>query len=274
VRGAYAERYARMDADDVPLARAENDVWLAVVAGDLDDARGRASAWVDVASRTNASTFVRASAAEAEVALDVETGRRTSAVAAARAFVARARSWPRTSIIDVDATGIFLRSEAGDLDAAARAPLRARVIEATRAPSYGPALRRWYNGYAATSWTRDEAEEAIAHVPPDLAPTGASDDDYLFARVFALGGDEARAEAHFARASRSCAVRDDFYRTKAKLELASRRASRPAEACALYGAITAHWGASTSITAREAATHARALACPPSSDSTVKGESR
>jgi hypothetical protein len=120
-------------------------------------------------------------------------------------------------------------------------------------------FRRWYNGYAATSWTPDEAQEAVAHVPSPLKPTQASRDDYLLGRVFALA-DNPRATHFFARAAHSCSIEDDFYRTKAKLELASRA---PEQACSLYADIVAHWGsAPTNVTATEAARRAKSEHCP------------
>jgi len=258
---AYDEAYRRMSPADVPLARAQNDVWLAVAAGRLDRAAERAKAWVDLGATADAPPVERASAYEAYVALSLEIGQRDAAVRAARELFTLGRSWPRTSNIDLGATGIFLRSEAGDLGAAERGPLRARVIAATEEPSYGNALRRWYNGYAATSWTHDEATEAVAHVPVPLQPSWSSDDDYLFARVFALAGDDERATPLFTRAAHSCSVHDDFYRTKAKLELAARPETQPEEACALSADVASHWGTSKSVTAAAAEARARAHHC-------------
>jgi hypothetical protein len=150
------------------------------------------------------------------------------------------------------------------------------VLTAAADPSYGPPLRRWYNGWAATTWTRDEAHEAVAQLPPALPETQASDDDFLFGRVFALAGDADRAARFFARASRSCSLRDDFYRTRAKLALADASRGAPDRACALYADVASHWGAAPgSVTAAAAIARGRGLGCSFRSDAeNQRGETR
>jgi hypothetical protein len=67
--------------------------------------------------------------------------------------------------------------------------------------------------------------------------------------TYALAGERDGAARFFARASRSCSVRDDFYRTKARLALAESEPDGD-RACALATEVAAHWkGAPRSATA-------------------------
>jgi serine/threonine protein kinase/tetratricopeptide (TPR) repeat protein len=236
---ALAQEESRTPVYGRELHHAGSVVSVAVAYGRLSEAQTLAEEWQEQALRDDPTSVIPVF--ELRERLDLELNRFADARRRAKDFSSKARSWPRSDFFDAEAESTFLDSMADLLDTDSRA-LRRQKILAAQDESYGSAGRRWYNAFVYTTFTEAEAAKALEVMPT----TAISDpiyrnayDDYQFGRVLSLAGrlDEARGE--LARSAHSCALAEELYRMRSRLELA-RMVDDPT-ACSLYSEILEKW---------------------------------
>ncbi len=257
VRSAREEQYKRTLESQRDRKKARDRVFVAIAEGRLSDGAASCVEWQRLTDADDNAGHERGEPYDWRTTLAAELGDTESASRAAAEYSAAAKSWPVADDEDYDATGVFLRSLAGDANADERAAVRERVRAVAARPSYGWRARAWYNAFVLTSWTHSEAMTAVDNMPAH-ALNGpqyrTATDDYLFGRVFLLAGQRNRAKVFFERAASTCRMREDFYKMKATLELARLSEERRDIACGLYGTILGHWShspnAATTIDAR------------------------
>ena len=263
VRFAFEKREQLSSAPE--KASANDETTLAIWEGRLSEAEPLAARWqtsVADADETSASSTVYA----VRVQLAAELGDKARAAKLVNEFKAASRSWPESNFVDVDALYLGLASAVGALPEAERQRLRSSLIAAiAAAPSYGAPSRRWNNAYAVTSWTPDEAQEALARMPAEgINPPQFRNayDDYNFGRLYALAGRPEEAKRFFARAAASCSLEGELPRTRAKVELAKLSVDDKPRACELYADVIHHWAKTPRAVSVVAAVHgALALHC-------------
>jgi len=262
VRAAYAKRAGMLRPESREYIVAGDDVALAIEEGRLSDAEHQAAAWTAAALRYDGTGTASSIPYELSVQLAMELGHREKALAIAHEFANQFASASTNENMDVVAEEILMRSWADDLSVSERAGLRDRILAASQDPAYGAPYRRWLNAYVGAAGSRDEALTAMTQMPTRPLPgpeyRGAGD-DYALGHFFALAGQLPRARSFYSRAMHSCEVTEDFFRTKATLELALLSEERPMDACALYEQIHHHWAHSPESLSVTIATHKIAL---------------
>ncbi len=259
LQAALDEQLKRVPADAAPRLRMERSVRLAIARGRLREADQLSERWLTAASDYRVPANLREQPYEARVELNLELDNKTLATRLAKQFGSSSKSWLRSDFTDLRATSIYLGSMVGTASVDERAKYRDDFLADSAGPAYGSDERRWYNAYASTAWTPEEARLAVANMSPKvvLSPALANAEDYfLFGRTFLLAGDVERALGYFRQGARSCALDDDFFRIQSMLQVALSTEDR-SEACRLAARIVDHWRDSPESVAMHAAAKRR-----------------
>ncbi len=224
----------------------------------------------------NPTDQLAALAAGAELAR--EMGDLPKAGKMAQDYLARsAAAPPPTSFIDEsvyrDATpwALGLARDAGLVSADAAREKRDAWIRTWESRLRGPSHSSvWFNAYARPASTAADAKEALDHAPGDLKrlSLGTWLESEAIGRVYLLAGQYDQAVPYLQNAASQCGMRKFpllIPRARNLFGLALEGKGDRDGACVAFGAVLARWGRAkpSSVTAKEASAHARALHCEP-----------
>jgi tetratricopeptide (TPR) repeat protein len=212
------------------------------------------------------------------VELAFETGDRAKAATIAAEYLRRREVWTPSWLEDSSIYAVAARYRAGAITHEEFVRARAAWLEAverrsSRAEMFSnDMVSTWAVAYAAPAVTRDDAMEALDHLPPQGARLNVYERregiGLPIARVYALAGRDDEALSYAAATARVCApLSAPVEHVQASLlegEIAARLGKRE-EACAAYARVLAAWGNAKpqSISARAAREGTRALGCSP-----------
>jgi serine/threonine-protein kinase len=277
---------AAIETERSVIAHAEPEVkewasirypWLRAVArGDFAQASGLLDQQVALAVREQDHVDeVKALDDSAELAL--EEGDVARAGALASECLDKMAALPRSPVSEDgmlrDWTPMLLRilkisGRLSDADAAARRDAWLRSWESRAQGEHADFL--WLQAYARPAVTRQDALEALAHLPEDTGPLvgGLLLEPEALGRMYLLAGRAETALPLLERAADQCFVRRfplEIPRARYLVGLAHEALGDRPKACAAYREMIRKWGGARprSVTASQARQHARALGCGP-----------
>jgi tetratricopeptide (TPR) repeat protein len=204
----------------------------------------------------------------AEVAREV--GDVSKAQRLAREFVAASAAWSPNEVYESRMEGWQLLRKAGAMSADEFDKLRTTWLSQPLSADhyYSRPGVRWFEAYACTAMTNEEARLALAELPAEkpLFPVHFREPhvDATLGEMFLRAGVHAEARAHLERSAKSCSVFSYLKIAQAQDQLGTlyETLGQPDEACASYKSILARWGPeSGSRHARHASARWKALGC-------------
>ncbi len=275
VRVALDEESARVDAADGLVAKLWNPAAFAIFSGDFTGADRRLREWTDSVAKSRSEDDHR-DVARLRILLAQEEGDSKTAGALAANYLAQRPAW--LGIAGEDSSVFFFIGQLYRSGVIARPEFVARRdawLAGKRAEPKGAALGSrlgfaWIAAYAAPAVTAADAEEALDALPSYLPLPDPSmrmpQYEQPIGHVYLLANREREALPFLRRAANGCLpLLGPFEAVLASLELglAEERLGEIPAACEAYRAVTAHWGASISQSARRARARALALHCGP-----------
>jgi serine/threonine-protein kinase len=274
VRQALEQKWALLPESARKRAELVDRTHLALLYGDFASAEKLARE-LDLLVATARSEQEHVEPTMLLVATYAESGDAARAARTADAFRAKRDAWVAmraygdTGVHGALPTLLAIARRAGTLSTASHDAARAAWLHDARAGG-SPLWERelWVPAYAAPAETADEANEALAALPPFLPlppPRELVMTDAAIGKVYALAGRTADALPYLRRGAATCLALDEpVMHTRAHLFLgqALEASGDVAGACAAYGVVIARWGsAPKSLTADKARARARAIGC-------------
>jgi serine/threonine protein kinase/tetratricopeptide (TPR) repeat protein len=278
VQEVLRQKWSELDDAERAQTTLDDETRLDLLAGDFASAETHARQ-LQSAVESDKNQSVHARPAGALVEAYSESGQTDKAAAVADDFLKRRDAWLPDPIVEDfaianDVTVLMLEAEArgGRLTAAQLAAEReAWTTRQLAVISAGHRGYLWVHGYAAHAASPTAATEALGALGrfeplPPFAPKTIADG--ALGHAYLLAGRVDDALPMLTRATRTClAVEQPIAHTRAEFELGTALEAKGdhAGACAAYAAVLARWGHAKprSVTADNARSRARALACAP-----------
>jgi serine/threonine-protein kinase len=254
VEEVLSRRWSLVPADRRKRAELWDRALLAVVDGDFGRADDLARDY-DAALPHTADSYDHAEPARLRVNVLTELDKPKDAAKAARTFLDRMPAWtsypfaPDPSMSFAEALYRAGEMTKGELDEKRKNWLDLERLRTTDGRSGREPWASWAIVYGSFAETREEAAEALAHVPATAPPAGQLYLDFALGKVNALAGRWDAARPYLERVLSSCATFDSaMVLAKARLYLGEVEEARGelANARANYQKILDMWPKTTS----------------------------
>lgn len=271
IEEALSRAWAAQPAESRPRDELWDRMHLALLDGDLPRADELARAF-DAALPKSADAWDRAQPARVRMNVLLEMDKPQEAADVARDYLERVQGWAPYPFAPDQSFGFYeALYRAGKIPAAELAAQRAKWIEAETARLSAERATRaawpiWMAAWGSVVETREEAIEALAHVPDgESLPLGdrrSSILDFNLGKAYALAGRPTEAIPRLTRATETCTSFDDgmrIVRAHYYLGIAHEAKGDPAGARASYQRVLSAWPKIDARTTKAARARLRAL---------------